>query len=59
MRVTFLFFHTVSLPIHDPSSDLASMISSDSNCGNSMALNPKTVPILKDASPETIQAAIY
>ena len=47
------------LPIHDPSSDLASIISSNSNCGSSMALNPKTVPMLRDASPDTMQAAIY
>ena len=29
------------------------------SCGKSMALNPKTVPILKEAIPETMHAAKY
>lgn len=49
----------MNLPIQDAASDFSSITFSSTNCGKSMALNPNTVPILKEAIPETIHAAKY
>ena len=49
----------MNLPIQDAASDFSSITFSSTNCGKSMALNPKTVPMLKEAIPETIHAAKY
>ena len=47
------------IPIHEASSDFSSITFSSTSWGKSMALNPKTVPILKEAIPETMHAAKY
>ena len=52
--------YNIIIPIHDASVDLSeSRIPSSTNCGISMAENPKTVPILRLAIPLTIPAATY
>ena len=47
------------LPIQEASCDFGSMWPSCSNWGKRIALNPKTVPILRDAKPDTMHAAKY
>lgn len=46
-------------PIHDAASEFFSNFSSCSSCGRRMALNPRTVPMLSEARPETTEAATY
>ena len=51
--------HVKTLPIQDASGDLELSKPSSSNWGRRIALNPKTVPMLVEATPETIHAAKY
>ena len=51
--------HVKTLPIQDASGDLELSKPSSSNWGKRIALNPKTVPMLVEATPDTIHAAKY